>query len=154
MNFEMLQQMMRNSLQMSVGATVSLLETLQDPLKREQGIADLQRELSELPTMLQDPYQRELKLNELQLELMHRSEDWVQKGQTTEHDARDFVEMLFSQVGLMPARDRQQPTTINITATTVTNSSSANYQRELQALTFEISSLRSELENQRQQNTK
>lgn len=152
MDFEMLQQMMRNGLQMSVGATASVLEMLQDPIKREQHVAQLQRELMQLPNVIQDPYQRELKLNELQMELMQLSETWVQKGQTTEHEAREFVEMLMNQLGLMSPTPRQQPTTINITATAVTNAPAAEYQRELQSLIFEISSLRTELENQRQQN--
>lgn len=151
MDFEMLQQMLRNGLQMSVGATASVLEALQDPIKRDQSFAQLQRELTQLPNVIQDPYQRELKLNELQLELMQLSETWVQKGQTTEHEAREFVELLMSQLGLKTASPRQQPTTINITATPVTSTPAAEYQQELQSLIFEISSLRTELENQRQQ---
>jgi polyhydroxyalkanoate synthesis regulator phasin len=149
MNFDSLQELMRNGLQLSVGATVTALETLQDPIKREQGFVKFQQELTQLPNTLTDPYQRDLKVQEIQLELMEQSEQWVQKGKTTEQEARQFVEALMGQFGVRPPQDRPAPTTINITATPVINTS-VDYQRELQELILEVSTLRSELESDRQ----
>ncbi len=151
MNFDSLQELMRNGLQLSVGATVTALETMQDPIKREQGFVKLQQELAQLPNTLTDPYQRDLKVQEIQLEFMEQSEQWVQKGRTTEQEARQFVEAMMGQAGVRPTSDRPAPTTINITATPVMNNASVDYQRELQALILEVSTLRTELENDRQQ---
>jgi uncharacterized protein (DUF2267 family) len=150
MNFESLQALMRNGLQASVGATIAAIETLQDTRKREEAFAQFQQELTQLPNTLSDPYQRDLKLQSLQLELMEQSEIWVQKGQTTEQEARQFVEALMNQAGLRPP-SQPSTTTISVTATPVAPNPAAEYQRELQDLILEISTLRTELENDRQQ---
>lgn len=116
-------QLLQQGFRITIGATASLLETLQDP------------------------YQREISLSELQIQLNQRTTEWAEKGKITEEEARRLIEeWLFQQRSQTPspARDNSQTTT---SSTSVSNPDS---QAQIRELTEQILALRTELEQLRQ----
>ena len=67
MNTDNLTQLLQQSFRLTLGATASLVETLQDPQKRTDNLDRMQSELSHLAT------------------------EWAAKGEMTEQEARNFV---------------------------------------------------------------
>lgn len=65
-------QLLQKGFHVTLGATASLVETLQDPEKRSQSFARLQTELGQL------------------------TEEWAEKGSVTEQEARNFVETVLN----------------------------------------------------------
>lgn len=113
-----------------LGATTSLIESLQDAQKREETVSKIMRS-----------------------EFGQLTEEWVQKGELTEQEARNFVDSLLNQ----PKNETANPTT---TTSTSGGSSSAttpvappDVQLELQELTAQIAAMRAELEKLRNQET-
>ena len=116
-------QLLQKGFRVSLGATATLIEILQDPNKREQNLGKLQSELNQL------------------------ADEWAAKGEITEQEARNFVDTILSkQKGSAPDPNPAEAT-INTTATPVTT---PDVQNELQELTEQISSIRSELEKLRE----
>ncbi|NJL90336.1 MAG: hypothetical protein HC916_11525 [Coleofasciculaceae cyanobacterium SM2_1_6] len=76
MNTDALWQSLQTGLRISLGATASILETLQDPQKREESLAVLQTELQE------------------------KVQAWVTKGEMTELEARTFIDSILKQQGI------------------------------------------------------
>jgi hypothetical protein len=68
---------------------------------RDENFTRLRQECSQTATSLveaiQDPQKREANLSKLQQEWNQLSEAWVVKGETTEQEARSFVNSLLSQ---------------------------------------------------------
>lgn len=122
MNSETLVQLMQNSFRLTLGATASLVEVLQSPDKREENLAKLRQEWSKL------------------------SEEWVTKGETTEAEARTWVETWLSQ-RRQTANSPTDGETTPRSASTVGRSSPV--QTELQELTAQIAAIRAELEQLR-----
>lgn len=124
MNSNNLLQLLQTGFRVSLGATTSLVETLQDPQKREENLTQLTTELSQRVT------------------------EWAQKGEITEQEARRFVEELFRQ---QRSAENSPPTgTSSDTVTTSpTTPASPNVQLELEELTAQISAIRTELEKLR-----
>jgi polyhydroxyalkanoate synthesis regulator phasin len=121
-----LMQFMQTGFRVTVGATASLIESLQDEQKRNENINKLGSNWDDLA--------RELE----------------QKGETTEREARQFVDSMWSQ----PQNGSQtEPTGTppssgpSPSATTV----EPDTQTELQQLTEQIARLREELEQLREQ---
>ncbi len=147
MNSDTLIQMLQNSFRLTLGATTSLIEVVQDTEKRNENLTKLQQEWSQTATSLveaiQDPQKREENLTKLRQEWNQLSEEWVVKGETTEQEARNFVSNLLNQ------RPGYQPGA-GVTKTTTAPTASPEVQTELQALIDQIVAIRTELENERQ----
>ncbi|OKH19602.1 hypothetical protein [[Limnothrix rosea] IAM M-220] len=70
----------------TVGAAATLVETLQDPQKRD------------------------VTITEFRAELQNRAAEWSEKGEMTEAEARKFLENIFQKDSGKPAGDREVPT--------------------------------------------
>jgi polyhydroxyalkanoate synthesis regulator phasin len=148
MNSDTLMQMLQNGFRLTLGATTSLIEVVQDSEKRTENLTRLQQEVSQTATSLveaiQDPQKREANLTKLRQEWHQLSEEWVAKGEITEQEARNFVNNLLSQ------RSGSQPGANSGAASTTTPpTTSPEVQTELQELIDQIAALRIELENER-----
>jgi polyhydroxyalkanoate synthesis regulator phasin len=114
--FDFIQQGFR----VAVGATASIVETIQDQQKREHT------------------------LNQLKTDLDQRTKEWAVKGEETEKEARRLVDQL-----LQKQSWQQTPTSGSERPAQPTSDDSA--EAELQDLTQQITTLRKELENLRQE---
>jgi polyhydroxyalkanoate synthesis regulator phasin len=72
MNPDNLPQMLQTGFHLTLGATSFLIETLQDPLKREENLDKLKSDLGQLASEL------------------------LEKGEMTDREARNFVDTIFS----------------------------------------------------------
>ncbi|KAM3103541.1 hypothetical protein ACKFKF_00600 [Phormidesmis sp. 146-12] len=149
MNSDTVTQLLQKGFHVTIGATASLVESLQDPQKREQNFSRLRSEFSELTTpslveSLQDPNRREQNLIRLRLELDELTQEWAQKGEVTEREARAFVDTMLAQRN----QGTSSTTTVTTTATPV-STISPEVQLELQALTAQLGAIRAELERLR-----
>ncbi len=148
MNSDTLIQMLQNSFRLTLGATTSLIEVVQDSDRRSENLAKLQQEWSQTATSLveaiQDPQKRNANLTKLHQEWNQLSEEWVAKGETTEQEARDFVSNLLNQRSGYSSGSNSGPAK---TATAPT--ASPEVQTELQELIDQIAAIRTELENER-----
>jgi polyhydroxyalkanoate synthesis regulator phasin len=113
-------QLLQKSFHVTLGATASLVEVLQDPLKREQNLSKLRLELTEL------------------------AQEWSEKGEMTEVEARNFVNNLLSQSESQLSSTQSTPETSSSSATT--SVADPNVQLELQELTAQLGAIRAELE--------
>ena len=106
---------LQQGFRITVGATASLVETLQDPQKRQGTFQDLQQEWDQ------------------------RASQWAQKGTTTETEARQYVDQLLTQlrqsVPNVPGQNTGSNNVIDF----------ATAKTELDRLTEEISTLKGEL---------
>jgi polyhydroxyalkanoate synthesis regulator phasin len=124
MNSNNLLQLLQTGLRVSLGATTSLVETLQDPQKREENLSQLRSELSQ------------------------RITEWEEKGLITEQEARRFIEAIWRQ----QSNQGSSSTTGTPTETPVTppkTATSPNVQLEIEELTAQIAAIRTELEKLR-----
>lgn len=113
-------QLLQKSFHVTLGATASLVEVLQDPQKRGQNLSKLRLELSEL------------------------AQEWSEKGEMTEVEARNFVNNLLSQSESQPSSTQfTSETSSSMSATSVADPS---VQLELQELTAQLAAIRAELE--------
>lgn len=103
----------------AIGATADCVETLQDPQKRAETLSELQTELSQ------------------------KTQQWSEKGEVTEQQAKEFMENLMSQRGW--STNRASTSTSNSTST------NSNINSDIQELTEEIIALKLELEKLRNQ---
>ncbi|MDB9517170.1 hypothetical protein PN466_09445 [Roseofilum reptotaenium CS-1145] len=125
MNSETLVQLLQQSFHVTLGATASFAEVLQDEQKREESWRKLTQELAEL------------------------TREWSEKGKITEEEARNFVDNLMKQNGNSPDTASESDSsgiTEQLEAPTASNP-----QVELEELTEQIATLRSELEQLRQE---
>lgn len=119
MNSDSLIQLLQSSVRVTLGATTSLIEVLQDPTRRDENLTKLRQEWGRL------------------------SEEWEIKGESTEQEARTFVHSLLNQ------RNTTNPSaagTVTVEAPPVT---SPAVQVEIQELTAQIAKIRAELEAMR-----
>lgn len=117
-------ELVQTGFRVSLGATTSLVETLQDPQKREENLSQLQSELNQ------------------------RVSEWAAKGETTEREARYFIEQMLGQQsssGTEPTAQAPSASSAAPQGTTVT----PTIQSEIADLTAQIASLRTELERLR-----
>ncbi|MDX2215125.1 MAG: hypothetical protein SFY66_17695 [Oculatellaceae cyanobacterium bins.114] len=130
MNSDTLIELLQKGFRVTLGATASLIEILQDPQRRDENLDRLRTDLAEL------------------------SEEWAAKGEMTEQEARNFVEtILTQQTGRSPS---DTPSTSDRTSSSTTSSSvTANpeVQTDVQELTNQIAAIRSELERLREQDS-
>ena len=120
MNTDNLTQLLQQSFRLTLGATASLVETLQDPQKRTDNLDRMQSELSHLAT------------------------EWAAKGEMTEQEARNFVNNFLNQL----RNQAPSPTPgASPSITTPTKVAPPDVQLELQELTAQLAAIRTELEN-------
>ncbi|HBE21313.1 MAG TPA: hypothetical protein DEG17_04605 [Cyanobacteria bacterium UBA11149] len=125
MNSNNLVEFLQTGFRVSLGATASLVEILQDSGKREEN------------------------LNQLRSELGQKVTEWAQKGETTEQEARNFIEKMWqrqSNPGNPGATEIPKDTPV----TSSTPAASQNTQQEIEELTAQIAAIRTELEQMRQ----
>lgn len=122
MSDNQLLNLVQQSFRVTIGATASFLETLQDPQKREEA------------------------LSEFRTQLTNRTQEWAEKGKITEEEARRTVEQFMGRMNQKaPAQDSP---TDNVTVnTSVTKVSDSSAESELRELTEQIVALRNELEH-------
>lgn len=133
------EKLFQRSYYVTLGATSSLLEVIQDPTKREENFRRLGRSFDEI------------------------TQELAEKGVTTEAEARSYVDKFIAQQvnGNTTNSESAGLTTVTTTAKTVdentTDSSSetsdksvkASMRDEIQELTQQLASLRSQLEQLR-----
>lgn len=124
MNSNSLLQLLQTGLRVSLGATTSLVETLQDPQKREENLSQLRSELSQ------------------------RIAEWEEKGLITEQEARSFIEAIWRQQSPQGGSSATG-TPYETPATPPKTAASPNVQLEIEELTAQIAAIRTELEKLR-----
>lgn len=122
MNVNNLTELLQQGFHLTLGATASLVETLQDPQKRTENLSQISSELS------------------------HLTHEWAAKGETTEQEARDFVFNFLNQ--LRAQAPISSPTSAPV-PTTPMQVTPPEVQLDLQELTNQITALRIELERLR-----
>ena len=128
MNPDNLPQMLQTGFHLTLGATSFLIETLQDPLKREENLDKLKSDLGELASEL------------------------LEKGEMTDREARNFVDTIFSQPGNRENADSESVSPKQSDAATDAAPDSVvqpDVKLEIQELTAHIAALRVELEKMR-----
>lgn len=117
-----LTNLLQQGFHMTLGATASLVETLQDPQKRTENLSQISSELGNM------------------------AHEWVAKGEMTEQEARDFVSNFLNQLR------NQRPATQTPNSTVYTTSTQVappEVQLDLQELTAQLAAIRTELEKLR-----
>ncbi|MEB3826270.1 hypothetical protein [Phormidium sp. CCY1219] len=127
MNPDNLFEFVHTGFRVGVGATASLLESIQDSEKREENLADLQLDSSEL------------------------TRKWAEKGEMTEREARNFVDTLMNQERSPSEAPSSASSTPSPAAPSRPPEDPQVYQ-DLQELTAQVAALRMELEMLQQQN--
>lgn len=126
MNADTLLQLLHKSFRVTLGATTSFVENLQDPIKRSESFSKFSTELSQL------------------------AEEWAAKGEVTEQEARNFVETVMAQ----RASQHHPESSAGATSTTATTpTTDPVVQVELEELTAQIAAMRAELERLRNQDS-
>jgi len=132
MNPDNLPQMLQTGFHLTLGATSFLIETLQDPLKREENLDKLKSDLGELASEL------------------------LEKGEMTDREARNFVDTIFSQPGNRENADSESVSPKQSDAATDAAPDSVvqpDAKLEIQELTAHMAALRVELEKLRAENS-
>jgi polyhydroxyalkanoate synthesis regulator phasin len=122
MNVDSFSQLLQTGFRLTLGATASLIEIAQDPQKRSERLDKLRQEWQTL------------------------ADEWVTRGESTEAEARAFVNSLINRQNQAGADYRD-----SATASTAQPSASPEIQTEIQELTNQIASMRAELERLRNQ---
>ena len=106
MNNNSLLQFIQQGFRVTIGATASLVETIQDPQKRTEA------------------------LSQLQIELEQKTREWAQKGEVTEQEARRIIDNLMNQ-----RTQGKQPDVNNSSSSPNTTSPKNAVQSDLEELT-------------------
>jgi polyhydroxyalkanoate synthesis regulator phasin len=133
MNPDNLPQMLQTGFHLTLGATSFLLETLQDPQKRQENLD---------------------KLRQPDLGLL--ADELLEKGEMTDREARNFVDTIFSQPGDREnARSEESgaPQRSDTATDTPPESVVQAEVKEIQELTAQMAALRVELENLHAENS-
>ena len=115
--------LLQKGLRITIGATTTLVETLQDPQKRQQTLTELQSQLSQ------------------------QTQLWAEKGEITETEAKRWVETWLAQ----QKQQRTNTSPSSGSSADVTNIRFSDAQREIEELTAQILALKTELEQSRSQ---
>ena len=132
MNPDNLPQMLQTGFHLTLGATSFLIETLQDPLKREENLDKLKSDFGQL------------------------ADELLEKGEMTEREARNFVDTIFSQPDDRENAESESVSPKQSDATTDAPPESVvqpNVKLEIEELTAQMAALRTELENLRVKNS-
>ncbi|MEG4406722.1 hypothetical protein [Microcoleus sp. MON2_D5] len=128
MNPDNLPQMLQTGFHLTLGATSFLIETLQDPVKREENLDKLKSDLGQL------------------------ADELLEKGEMTDREARNFVDTIFSQPD---DRENAESESVSPKQSDAPPESvvQPNVKLEIQELTAHMAALRTELENLRVKNS-
>lgn len=121
MNAENLTELLHKGFRVTLGATSSLIEILQDPYKRNENLEKIQSQFSEL------------------------TNEWAEKGQVTEREARNFVDTILSQQRSSSYSESTTVTTSPSVPTTIPITTEPEPVQEIQDLTTQIAELKDEL---------
>ncbi len=111
----------------SLGAASFLVETLQDPNKRDENL-------------------QKLNSNFNSMDFSQLTEEWATQGEITEREARTFVDNMLNQKGSESSSNSNDLSDFPRN-TTNDNAARSNLQQKLQELTAEIIALRTELQH-------
>lgn len=125
MNSETLVQLLQQSFHVTLGATASFAEVLQDEQKRQESWRKLTENLAEL------------------------TQEWSEKGKITEEEARNFVDNLMKEK-TNPPNSGVDPESAGFSQEPETPTD-GDPQAEIEELTEQLATLRSELEKLRQE---
>lgn len=116
-----LAQTVQKGIRVTLGATASLIEAIQDPENSSQKFSEIGNDVNRL------------------------TEELEVKGETTEREARQMVDSLLSQVPnpFAGAESETRTTTVTTVASPVVN---VSVQHDLEALTQELAEIRLEIE--------
>ena len=117
MNPDDLTQIMQKAFRTTLGATSFFMETLQDSSKRDENLNKLNSDFNQL------------------------TEEWAQRGEMTEREARNFVDTILNQQNSQVNTD-----SINVPSTPVSDFVQSDIQRDLLELTQEVADLRAALQ--------
>jgi polyhydroxyalkanoate synthesis regulator phasin len=126
MNPDTILQIVQKGFRVTLGATAFLIETLQDPQRRDENLYRLRVDLDQL------------------------TEEWAVKGEMTEQEARNFVDTILSQRAAQ-ANSSDAPGTSSGSSTATV--APPDVQLDLQELTAQIAAMRAELERLREQDS-
>jgi polyhydroxyalkanoate synthesis regulator phasin len=131
MNATDLTKLLQKGFYVTLGATASLLETIQDPTKREQNLSSFRQDIDTL------------------------TQELAEKGAVTEAEARNFVDTLISRKIDRPTSNASEPdfTSVTTVTTTATSVADKDVPADLKELTQQITDLRAELESLRQKDS-
>lgn len=127
MNSDNLIQLLQTGFRVSLGATATLIESLQDPQKRDENLSKLRSDFSQL------------------------AQEWAEKGEITEQEARNYVDSILRQQGNQTTSET--PGTSSGSYATSNPVAPTDVQLELQELIAQIAAIRTELEKLRNQDT-
>lgn len=127
MNPDTLTQTLQKGFRLTLGATASLIEAIQDPQASSRKFSELGTDVNRL------------------------TEELETKGEVTEREARQFVDGVLTQVPNLfnQGSSSTQPRTVNTVAVPITD---ASIQPELEELTLQLAAIRQEIEALKQQN--
>jgi polyhydroxyalkanoate synthesis regulator phasin len=126
MNPDTILQTVQKGFRVTLGATAFLIETLQDPQRRDENLYRLRVDLDQL------------------------TEEWAAKGEMTEQEARNFVDTILSQ---RAAQSNSSDTSSASGGSSTTAVAPPDVQLDLQELTAQIAAIRAELERLREQDS-
>ncbi|WP_413167064.1 hypothetical protein ACL6C3_10230 [Capilliphycus salinus ALCB114379] len=125
MNADNLTQILHQGFRVTLGATSSMIEMLQDSQKRSENLEKMQSQWSQL------------------------AEELAEKGEQTEQEARRFVDTILEQRTNSTTTGGTTSTSSESMTTTPVSVSEPDSAEELQELTAQIAALRLELERLR-----
>jgi polyhydroxyalkanoate synthesis regulator phasin len=100
---------------------------------------------------VQDPQKRAQSLSELTNELSQKATEWEEKGEVTEQEARRFIDAMLQQRSSSGSSSSTRNSTVTEPIATPPKPTTApNVRQEIEALTTQISAIRTELEKLRQ----
>ena len=117
MNPDDLTQIIQKGFHLTLGATSFFMETLQNSSKRDENLNKLNSDFNQL------------------------TEEWAQRGEMTEREARNFVDTILNQQNSQVNTD-----SINVPSTPVSDFAQSDIQRDLLELTQEVADLRAALQ--------
>lgn len=132
MNPDNVMEFLQTGFRVGVGATASLLESIQDAQKREENLADLKLDARDL------------------------TQKWAEKGELTEREARNFVDTLIDHQrspSEPPSAETPPGPSSQPPSSPPTSAANPEVYQDLQDLTAQIAALRSELENLQQKDS-
>lgn len=124
MNSNTLLDLVQTSVRVSLGATTSLIESLQDPQKREENLSLFKLDPSQQVAVL------------------------AEKGERTEREARIFLDQMLNQQSNPGSPQATQTASENPPASP-TSVATPKVQQEIEELTAQVAALRTELEQMR-----
>ncbi|NEP04715.1 MULTISPECIES: hypothetical protein [unclassified Okeania] len=126
MNPDNLTQLLQKGFRVTLGATSFFIETVQDSSKRDEN------------------------LNKLSTDFNQLTEEWADRGEMTEQEARNFVDTILNQQNSQVNTDS---TTASSSPTSTSGFVSSDVQEDLLELTQEIAGLRADLQKLQESNS-